>query len=730
LKHSVGAFATSTPDGSSASVPNVVTDTNGQPTDDLEQTIRDLVIGTINDKVSGALSSDLVQAYVFTAQASLTQPLKTTVDLRFTTPQDGFSGLDEPAGATGALQASVGVEADTALYTQLLGVPCFGITATIKATVKANVWADSTGDGTGIEPRMQYTRSPDVDFDMPTADWLDPTCILAYGLGPPAAEHEIGSAIDDGIYGTFLPVKTSSCFADVTLFGDDGGLLDPLEGLPSRCKASEPGSFEKLMEGFDLQSYIPAIPLGSATVQPFITNLDNSWCTSYGAPAGCTSDQDLIGKNGVDVVADATVAQNLSQTLGAGLGGRFPNVFAPSTTTTADQLTTSQVDGSLAKAGLGVVVDPRLINMVLRDVTQGSSTTRTTNGILDIPSTPLATGLSVTARPEVAPEVLGIPYTPPGLCTTGCDNPPPVSRPLAAVVVPDMRLALTTSPGKTIQFSVDASVNAGAQFDPSSGKLKPSIDSPLVDFQVTGGCEADYTNAYWLSYAECGRGTGGNGGAGSLTSAIDFIVNTLVLPPLTDSIGGVGLPSLSSIVPSIGLDLTNVRSAQRGGFIGVYADLKPAPSLSISISTSGIGSIDDDLRFFPNPGNITPPWTLKWGVTDTATGPPGTKVTTVPVPTDSDAVQAPLSSFATFTDADGDLTKTANATLELDQPTLQIKATQDYTWHPPLPPPKTGCLPGTPAATVAHPAIAPGGPVAGGPGTQPSGCVPGGSPTN
>jgi len=38
------------------------------------------------------------------------------------------------------------------LFTQVLGVPCFGITATVKATVTGNVWADSTGTGTGIEP--------------------------------------------------------------------------------------------------------------------------------------------------------------------------------------------------------------------------------------------------------------------------------------------------------------------------------------------------------------------------------------------------------------------------------------------------------------------------------------------------------------------------------------------------------------------------------------------------
>jgi len=732
LPRSVGAFATGAADGSAASVPNVLTDTNGNPADDLEQTLRSLISNTIEDKVYGALAGDLAQYYVFTAQATLDKPLATTVDLNFTTPQDGFSGLGEPAGATGALQANIGVEADLDLFTQVLGVPCFGITATAKATVKGNVWADSTGTGTGIEPHLQYSRDSDVNFDMPDADWLDPTCVLAYLIGPPYAESKIDDSIDDGIYGTFLPVRDPACFENRSIFNPDGGMVNPTLPLPADCASPTPGSFQKLLEGFNLDDYLPSVTLGSATIQPFITKLSNSWCTSAGAPAGCNSNQDLVGANGPDVLADATMVSGLTQALTGQLGGRFPNVFAPTTISSVDQLTTSHRDLAGNLAGIGVVLDPRLANLALRDLVQGSSTNRTTNGLLDVGNYSLGSGQSLSARPEVAPEILGG-VTASELCPPNCvteavapaASAPPPSH-LATVVVPDARIAFSTGTGAPIQFSVSGSLQAGAQFDPLTGKLKPLIGNPNLDIQVVGGCQANYQTAYAASYTMCGRGATGNGSPTSITSVIDYLVNKVVVPVVTDSIGEVSLPSLSAILPSIALDFTNIRFAMQGGFITAYADMKPAPSIGIAVSTTGSGQPTDSLRFFPDLWNINPPFTVSWGVKDATTGLP---VATIPEPLDpADAVEAPISEFVDH-DTNFGAGRTAESTLTVDQPTLHISTTADYTWYPPQPPPKTGCLGSGGTTNFARPAVGvnPIGP--GGPGTQPSGCLPTG-PTN
>jgi hypothetical protein len=731
LARSVGAFATGATDGSAASVPNVLTDTNGNQADDLEGTLKSLITNTIEDKVYGALAGDLAQVYVFTAQASLTQPLSTSVDLKFTTPQDGFSGLDEPAGATGAIAANISLEADMDLFIQVLGVPCFGMTATAKATVTGNVWADSTGTGTGIEPHLQYDRDSNVDFDMPLEDWADPTCVLAYLIGPPYAEHKINTSIDDGIYGTFLPVRDPACFDNRSVFNANGSMVHADQPLPADCANPTPGTFQKLLEGFNLDDYLPSVTLGTATIQPFVTKLSNSWCTSTGAPPGCNSDQDLIGTNGPGVVADATMVSSLGQAVTGQLGGRFPNVFAPTTISSVDQLTNSHRDISGNLAGIGVVVDPRLVDLALRDLVQGSSTTRTTNGLLDISNYDLGGGLAVTTRPEVAPEILGG-VTASQQCPPNCTeavlpaaSAPPPSH-LATVVVPDLRISLKNGPGAPTQFSVSGSLQAGAQFDPLTGKLKPLLKNPDLDIQVVGGCQADYTNAYYLSYAMCGRGVAGNGSPTTLSSLVDYLVNQVVTPVVTDSIGEVSLPSLSSVLPSIGLDFTNIRFAMVDGFVTAQADMKPAPSIGIAVSTTGSGQPTDSLRFFPDVWNISPPFTVHWGVKDATTG---QAVATIPEPLDpADAVEAPISEFADH-DTNFGTGRTATATLTIDQPTVHITTTADYTWYPPSLPPKTGCLGTGGVGHFATPAVGvnPIGP--GGPGTNPSGCIPTG-PTN
>ncbi len=728
IPHSVGAFGTAAPDGSSTSIPNVLTDTNNQPADDLEQYIRAIIDNTIHDKVDSALAGDIAQLGFFTAQASLTQPLQTSEDLKFTTPQDGFTVTTEPAGSTGALNANIGVTANAQLYTQLLGVPCFGMTAQITANVTANAWADSNGDNTGLIPELRYNRTVDADFSMPDADWLDPTCILSFGLGPHAAEQSIKKAIDNGIYGTFLPViDSAACLDNPQYFAADGSLINPAVPLPASCLGPD-GSFQKLLKGFYLQQYLPSVTIGTSLLQPYIANIDNSWCSASNAPPGCTVDQDLLGKDGVGILADSSISMNSGIVPSGTLGGKFPNVFAPTTTSSVADLTTSHQDGNLQEAGLGVVIDPRIINLVLRDLMQGGNTGTTTNGILDVPPTTITTGQTVSVTPEVAPEVIGLPAnaTPPQCLDASCAYAPPASSPLATLVAPDLRVSYTTSPGKTIVLSIDLTASVGAQFDASTGKLAPLLENPVFDAQVVSGCQADYTKGYAASYALCGRGAGGSGGPNTLTGVIDDLVDNVVFPILTDSIGGISLPDLSSIVPSIGLDLTNIRFADRGGFLGVYADMKPAPSLGISISPSGLGtSVDEALRFFPSALNINPPWTLNWEIKDATTG---QLVKTAPVSTDNNAVEAPLTSFTEHTASDGGTERSAAASLTLTQPNLQISANATYDWYPPVGPPPTGCLStssgGTASTAVATTVPGPG------PGTNPSGCGSSSPPVN
>ncbi len=711
LPDSVGAFATGVPDGSAG--PSVLSETNGERADDIEAAVTAFVDRMIRSKVNAALAGDLLQIYVATVQAQLNRPLETNLDLRFTTPHDGFSVPDEPVGVTGALRADVNVEAGADLYIQIAGVPCTAITATVDVSLQGNAWVDAVPGGTGLTPRLVYDVDSDVDLDMPKWAWLDPTCVIARGLSALSiGEYFIEDAVEDGLDEAFMPSIAPSCLGNPTLFHPNGQPVNPNTPLPAHCTVK--GTLQALLEGFDLNDHLPTVSIGGTQIRPVVTDLDNTWCKVAGAPPGCTGDQDLIGKDGVGVVADATIVSSLGDALGLPLSGRFRNVFAPTTQSTAAELTNSHRDAQQRLAGLGVVVDPRLVNLTLRHLTQGPSTDRTTDGLFDVADVALpADGWKVSTRPEVAPMVLGVPDPGPVVCPDACPPGPfpnPPSRSLAAVSIPDLRIELTTGPGDPIELSVATSVNAGADFDAHTKKLRPVIDAAQIDVQVTAGCQADYGSGYAASYALCGRGTGGSGGPTSLTDLITYVVNRVVLPAVTDSIGGIGLPSLDGIVPGMRVSLDQVRFAQRGGFLTVAADLRPTPRIEIAVSTEGYGDATR-VRFFPRLWNIDvgQATTYTWAVSDAVTGQP---VATTPMPgTGGSGVSAPITAF-TETPTNFGPGKIVAATLTVRQPNLEVTASTTFDWWPPAPPPNNPCAPsGFPLRAGPAAVAAPVGPV-------------------
>ena len=703
LASSVGAFATGVPDGGGG--PGVLTDNNDNGGDDLEAAIKGVLDSEIRSKVAGTLAGDLFDIGVVTLQASLTKPLDNTIDLRFTTPQDGFAITSEPPGATGAIHADAHVHADTLLSASLLGLECDNLTTKVDVDLHANAWADSAGLSTGITPLLASNTNSNVDIDMPLVMWANPVCVIVRGLSAlEIGEHFIEGGVNDGLNSAFGSVKLV-CLLDRSIFNLDGSLVHPENGIPQACH--EPGSVEKLLAGFDLGNYLPTLSLGSTTLKPVVANLDNSWCHAAGAPAGCSPDQDLIGNNGVGVVADATMVSSLGQALGGGFEGRFRNVFAPSTSSTIADLATAKRDLNQQVAGLGVLVDPRLVNMTLRDLAQGDSTTRATTGLLDVSDYALPLdGWTLSTHPEVAPEVLGVPTPPPVLCDVGCapsPYPAPTSRATAAVVVPDVRVGTVvgTGSGAPVQYSVAASVNAGAGYNPATGLPKPTLDTAQVDIQVTGGCKADYVGFYATSYLQCGRGRAGTGGPAAggspitLTSTIDYLVNNVVLPLVTKSIGGIGLPSLDALVPGLHVSLTNVRFNQRGGFLAVYAELKPTPRAGIAVSSDSTGG-QTILRFFPtNLSGIDTnlPTTYTWEIRDATTG---QVVPTQPYPGVDSAVVSSVDHFVP-TPTNFGPGKVAAAKLTISQSGLQVTADTTFTWYPPSPPPNNPCAGGTPS---------------------------------
>ena len=730
IPRSIGAFASATADPGDGTQ-NVLTDTDGQA-DDLEQSVAVQVRKTLAEKVNDILSGDLVDFSVEDILAYLPNllgadisssdlvslihiqprplsPVDVSTDLRFVDPAtdlpDGFAPSGETPGAYRALRADLTVGTAAGLNVQLFGVACNNfLSARIDANVNAWAWADSSGDSPAATLRALTRSDANVDMTLSTLGWFNPICVLARLLGP-VFYGKVNRGIEEGI-AAGVAVDPDQCAFNprAPQPGDDPSLIRGGFTCPNAYKQPKSGALGELLNGFDLNAYLPE----TGGLRPVVTNIDNAWCRATGAPAGCTPDQSLIGKGGLEVTGDAALLNSLGDVFGAPLGGRFRNVYSPPRYASMEDVVTSHRDAQGQVAGFGVVVDPRQVNLALRHLTQGTSTTRTTNGLLDhqgLQFGPLGLG----ARPEVAPVMLGLPTPEPVVCgdPAGCQGNATIpSQGLSQLVVPDLRLDVTTAPGTPpITFSVNASARFGVGWDAAESHLDPTISSPLVDLQLVSGCQADYVKAYAASYFLCGRGGGGAGlptfglSSTSLTDIANFLVNDNIEPALDAAVGKIRLPDLTGVLPGLDVAISNVRSAQRGSHLAVYADLRPGPRIGIAISPNQQFEAPA-LRFFPsNMVNVNTnlPTTYTWEVRDDLTG--QVVATSIIDGTNNSAVRAPLESFSLGTDSLGQVRR-ARAKLTVNQATFSVTAEGTYAWRPPTAPPPTQCSNGSSARLV------------------------------
>jgi len=680
IADAVGAFASATPDvGASGS--NVLTDTNNDPTDDTERAIAGLLDSTIRSAANGALSGSLFDIGIVQLTAALNQPLDNQIDLRFTTPQDGPQDYGEPAGHTGALRADIAVNADIGLEAAFAGLVCKDLRTNVSVDLEGNAWANSAGSNTSVVPRFSHTRDIDVSMSLSRFQWVNPTCLIVAALNKAFitdyfVKRGFDSALGEVLYGKL----SDECKNDRRYFGSSGQVLDPYSPLPAECR--EAGVIEKLVQELDLNDFIPEVQIGNTLIAPKLTDVNNAWCSTSTAPAGCSENQDLLGINGAGVMADAALVSSLGDALGTGLGGRFRNVFRPRTTSSVAELVSSHRDSKGATPGLGVIIDPALINLSLRHLSQGSSTTRETNGLLDQSDIALPINdASVSTRPEVPPMVLGI-RSPQehsacnSICSPDIDPTRPASSSFIGFVAPDVRLTLQNGPGAPVEYSLAAAVEARVTAGAGFSSVTPALGTTTVDLLVTGGCQADYVNFYALSYTLCGRGNSGSGIANdqnrpfTLGALLNYAVNELVLPLVTDSFGSINLPSLSRIVPNLNLSLKNVQSSLRGGFLAVYADLQKGPKFSVQTSVAPLSTIAHFERCCVDNIDLSLPTTYRWEVRDLATG--AIVTTGVVDPTDPSKIDVPLSSFQAKRWPNGSYGIRGHAQLTITQAGLEV----------------------------------------------------------
>jgi hypothetical protein len=285
-------------------------------------------------------------------------------------------------------------------------------------------------------------------------------------------------------------------------------------------------------------------------------------------------------------------------------------------------------------------------------------------------------------------------------------------------VFPDIRLSLNAPGiGAPVQFSVEASADVAIQFDPATQALVPVIDNPQIDLQVVGGCK-NGTSDYQYSYGECGRGgTFGLSSEFTFTSLLDYIANSVVLPIVTDSIGSIDLPSLEGLVPGFHAAFSSVHSNDRGGYLAIYANLRPLPVVSVALSQNDLNQTlqFEPGNYHPNVDLTLPNTTANWIVDDEQQKPVPQVLFPDPDPNNSLGATLPI---ANFVEANGTFgpQRVAQAKMTIVQPGLTVSASGIYTWYPA--PPIDPCDPVPPPTGT--PAVGKGGGGGGGSGTCPT----------
>jgi hypothetical protein len=217
----------------------------------------------------------------------------------------------------------------------------------------------------------------------------------------------------------------------------------------------------------------------------------------------------------------------------------------------------------------------------------------------------------------------------------------------------------------------------------------------------------NYDSGYALSYTLCGRGKAGsgannaNGSPISFTHLLSFLANELAFPLLAKSIGNIKLPALDGIVNGFAASFTDVHFNQRGGFLAVYANLRPTPRIAIVPSTSG-GGATEVIRFFPqlvDGIDRTKPTTYTWEITDAATG---AALETYNWPDVQGGKLVNVSSFGPY-DILHPMRRDIRAKLTVAQSDFSATAEAVFPWEQPGVGPLNPCIPNPGARLLAAP---------------------------
>ena len=447
----------------------------------------------------------------------------------------------------------------------------FECTASLNASASGSMSAGLLSNGTELSTRFGGSMHVDLSgLDMDWYDWMRPGCIIGWLLAEAIGELVAGGTILGAVFGVLH--KT----------------LDPVS-----------------LSG--LNGALPEVNLLGTAIKPELSAIHATCPQSV-----CPTARSLITPRGIEALSDVNIQVNGASPS----AGQFPFYPSPSTSTSPVDLITSHADAATHPADIGAIVSFGALNLLLRDLTQGSSSSAA-NGLLNqnvevpigSPRWYLAT------KPTVAPFI------------TNAPGPNGAIR----VILADLELALDVdqAPGPVpvdgpMRFKANLIIDASLSLNAATGQLVPNL-SINVDLAAIN-CLVDYNNAYAWTYPACGDG-GTFNIPNDIANVINFIANNIGAPLIRNSLGAVQLPLINELVPSgavqlgnktynllpLGLNLVAPRIQNRGGYLGVYADLAPAPRIDVTAQTWAT-----DFRFHATPYNFpgSGSYNYSWRVTD------------------------------------------------------------------------------------------------------------------
>jgi len=370
---------------------------------------------------------------------------------------------------------------------------------------------------------------------------------------------EIGP-ISLNVHNMFVsPIPLGCNFLYAALWADKmveklNGLIPAVNGLLQN----------KLQNQTNLQAAVPAnIPIGGNSNMQVTFAGFNDTCAPYACNGNHAGDV-AMSWAGLEATADL----RFSDTKPAAATRRFPASYSPTTGDTANGRVRQHFGPQNEITDFGAWVNPSVLNQALRVMAE--------HGRLDLGSSP--------ATPAVARSA-----------------PIYLSKPIAAdkplgIFLP--HLEINDQANGNI-YALDALAAVGVGFDPATRKLVPNTVSPTDPSFAIAAWTLKCSSPLWVT---C------NGIPAFVSTAANWVANTLLDPLLQNSIGQVTIPTTGNFT------LTNLKILNEDGHLGIrtsvgVAQLRAWGGFDLSQGTYNF------FTFWEGLGG-TGPVTYTWTITD------------------------------------------------------------------------------------------------------------------